>query len=306
MLGPKLGLARTWRDARAARDVDDGARRARRPLADGAARRGRRHPARSREGSDWYTPAPESRLRVIGLFVGADPRHRLPQRRRRCSARPCTRARRSWRFASSLGAGRLRLLRQLLVEHLLLAALGGVARRRCSERGWRAGSRRSWPAGSRRAISTCRPDLNVVLFTVAVSLVVAAAIGVLPALAGRASTCFPLFRARQRGCRACSARRGLWWLIPWQVALGTVLLASAGLLAKTVQHLKHGIAGVGARARVVRRRRVRAICSGRRPHSRIFRNALPHLQTLPGVEVAAFSSGRPLASIRRGRSRSRA
>ena len=82
---------------------------------------------------------------------------------------------------SSLGAGRLRLLRQLLAEHLLLAALGGVA----------GGLLGTWMARALAPLMASRftpgdldvsPDLKVVMFTFGVSLAAAAAIGLLPAL----------------------------------------------------------------------------------------------------------------------------
>ena len=43
------------------------------------------------------------------------------------------------------------------------------------------------------------------------------------------------------GVRRLLRTAGLWWLIPWQVALGTVLLASAGVLSTTVRQLMQGI-----------------------------------------------------------------
>jgi len=84
------------------------------------------------------------------------------------------------------------------------------------------------------------------------------------------------------------------------VALGTVLLASGGLLAKTVEQLKLGIQAT-APERVwfanvdfddLRRPGVRLVDVQERLRQ--------HLQTMPGVEALGFGSGRPLASIRRG------
>ena len=144
-------------------------------------------------GRPWYTPAPENRLRLIGLFsililiiaclnVSTLLGTTVHARQKELAIR------------SSLGAGRLRLLRQLLAEHLLLAALGGVV-------GSLLGS---WMARALAPLMASRftpgdldvsPDLTVVMFTFGVSLAAAAAIGMLPRCGGRGSMHSPPSRA---------------------------------------------------------------------------------------------------------------
>jgi predicted permease len=249
-------------------------------------------------GRQWYTPAPESRLRVIGLFsmlilaigclnISTLLGTTVHSRQKELAIR------------SSLGAGRLRLLRQLLAEHLLLAALGGVV-------GGVLG------VSMARVLATLMasrftpgdidvsPDRNVVLFTIVLSIVAAAGVGLMPALRWSHVNVLPVLQGHTSGLPRLFRSSGLWWLIPWQVALGTVLLASAGLLAKTVQQLKLGI-----HASVPERVWFADVNFGDLERSSAgwadFQERLRlHLQALPGVEVAALSSGRPLASIRRG------
>ncbi len=249
-------------------------------------------------GHQWYTPAPESRLRLIGLFsvlilaigclnVSTLLGTTIQARQKELAIR------------SSLGAGRLRLLRQLLAEHLMLAAIGGAA----------GGLLGSLMARGLAPLMASRftpgdldvsADLNVVLFACGVSLAAAAAIGVMPALRWSRVNTLPALQGQTAGLTRLFRSTGLWWLIPWQVALGTVLLTSAGLLVKTVQQLKLGIQD-SAPERVwfadV------SFDDSQRPAVRLsdFQDRLRrHLQSMPGVESVGLSAGRPLASIRRG------
>ena len=248
-------------------------------------------------GLRWYAPAPESRLRLIGLFsvlilaiaclnVSTLLGTAVHARQKELAIR------------AALGAGRLRLLRQLLAEHLLLAALGGVA----------GGLLGTWMARGLAPLMASRftpgdldvsPDLNVLAFTLAVSLMAAAAIGVMPALRWSRVNTLPALQGQIGGLTGLLRARGLWWLIPWQVALGTVLLTSAGLLARTVHELKLGIqesapervwfADVDFDAR-----------QGSSRLADVQEQLRLHLQALPGIEAVGLSSGRPLSSIRRG------
>ena len=199
---------------------------------------------------------------------------------------------------ASLGAGRLRLLRQLLAEHLVLAALGGVA----------GGLLGTWMARGLAPLMASRftpgdldvsPDLRVVLFTFVVAVAVAGAIGVMPALRWSRVNTLPALQGYGGGLTRSSRSNGLWWLIPWQVALGTVLLASAGLLGKTVSQLKLGIqASAPERVWFAGATFDSANPSPRWSDAR--EQLRQHLALQPGVEAVALTSGRPLSSISRG------
>ena len=249
-------------------------------------------------GRQWYTPAPESRLRLIGVFslltlaiaclnvstlIGTT----VQARQKELAIR------------SSLGAGRLRLLRQLLAEHMFLAALGGVG----------GGLLGTWMARGLAPLMASRftpgdldvsPDVNVALFTFGVAFVAAAAIGVMPAVRWSRVNTLPALQGHTAGLTRLFGSNGLWWLIPWQVAFGTVLLASAGLLGKTVQQLKLGIQASAPErvwfANVT-------FDTTNTPSARMadVRERLRlHLASAPAIEAVALSSGRPLSSISRG------
>ncbi len=248
-------------------------------------------------GRPWYSPAPEGRLRLIVLFsvlilaiaclnvstlIGTT----VQTRQKELAIR------------ASLGAGRLRLLRQLLAEHLVLAALGGVA----------GGLLGSWMARGLAPLMASRftpgdldvsPDLRVVLFTFVVAVAVAAVIGVMPALRWSRVNTLPALQGHRGGLTRVFQSNGLWWLIPWQVALGTVLLASAGLLGKTVSQLKLGIQASAPER--VWFAGVTFDSANPSPHWSDAREQLrQHLTRQSGVEAVGLTSGRPLSSISRG------
>jgi ABC-type antimicrobial peptide transport system permease subunit len=249
-------------------------------------------------GETWYTPAPMQRFRLIVLFAAlilviaclnvvtllASTVH---ARQKELAIR------------ASLGAGRPRLLRQLFVEHLTLAVAGGAL-------GAIAGV---WASRGLVALMASRftpgdvdvsPDWHVVLFAVAVTALVAAGCGLLPALRwSRVSTVASL-HGTTSGMRQILRSTGVWWLVPWQVAFGTVLLMSGGLLLATVHELKRGIES-SAPERVWFADISFADLGDRSPAVEDFYQRLrAHLRTLHGTDVAALSSGRPLASLRRG------
>ena len=248
-------------------------------------------------GRQWYSPAPESRLRLIVVFsvvilaiaclnvstlIGTT----VQARQKELAIR------------ASLGAGRLRLLRQLLAEHLVLAGLGGVA----------GGVLGTWMARGLAPLMASRftpgdldvsPDLRVVLFTFVVAFVAAVAIGVMPAVRWSRVNTLPALQGQAGGLTRLFRSHGLWWLIPWQVALGTVLLASAGLLGKTVHQLKLGIQA-SAPERVWFAGVTFDSANNSARSSDVRERLRQHIALQPGVEAAGLTSGRPLSSISRG------
>jgi predicted permease len=251
-------------------------------------------------GHTWWSPGPDTRLRVVGLFVililviaclnvstllGAT----VHERQKELAIR------------ASLGAGRLRLLRQLLAEQLLLAAAAGVL----------GGIAGVWVA---RGLATLMAsdftpgdldvsfDRNVLLFTLAVSTLTGLAVGTIPALRwSQVNVQAALQGATHSGLQPLRRSAGLWWLIPGQVALGTVLLASAGVLVKTVHQLKMGIEATAPDRVWFADLQRDTDTSETSAAFTEFQNAIrAHLLHMPGVEAAGIANARPLASSSRG------
>jgi predicted permease len=143
-------------------------------------------------------------------------------------------------------------------------------------------------------------DVNVILFTIAVSIAAAGAVGVVPALRWSKVNLLVSLQGGGSGMKRLLRSTGLWWLIPWQVALGTVLLASAGVLAKTVHQLKLGIEASAPDRVWFADLQMSAEPLPAAAFADFLVRLPAHLRTLPGIEAAGLVTGRPLASVRRG------
>ncbi|MDQ3949499.1 MAG: ABC transporter permease [Gemmatimonadota bacterium] len=134
----------------------------------------------------------------------------------------------------ALGAGRGRLVRQLVTENLVLAALGGVVAVGVSRFMLRSASVVSLPGGVSVADLASDLSTRAVAFTFAVACTVGIAFGLLPAL--RASN--PELVGALKDARSTSPRSGLRLrgaLVASQIALCLVLLAGAGLFLRSLQ-----------------------------------------------------------------------
>lgn len=133
------------------------------------------------------------------------------------------------RFA--LGAGRARVIRQLLVENLVLALLGGVAGLGLASVG--GGILRSYGPASIPRLDEIGVDATVVLFAMGISLLLVPLFGILTALRG---TGFNLAQTLRDGSsRGGSDGRGRARrsLVVAQVALSMMLLVTSGLFLRS-------------------------------------------------------------------------
>jgi putative ABC transport system permease protein len=199
---------------------------------------------------------------------------------------------------ASLGAGRVRLLRQLLLEQLLLAAIGGAAGGVLGT--WVSRGLVTFMAGEMTPGDLdVRADRNVILFTIAISILVALTVALIPAIRWSKVNMLVALQGGGSGVKRLLRSAGLWWLIPAQVALGTVLLASAGVLGKTVQQLKLGIESSAPDRVWFANLLVDTLGPAPAEFDDFQARLRAHLRALPGIE-AAIVTGRPLATNRRG------
>ena len=133
----------------------------------------------------------------------------------------------------AIGAGRLRIIRQLMTESLLLAACGTGAGFLLSQWGSRLLVRMLSTAGNPVEIDTS-PDLRLLAFTVAVGVVTALIFGLVPAI--RATRC-GLGPALKENERTTSRHYLAKALVAVQVALSLVLMVGAGLFLGTLRNL---------------------------------------------------------------------
>jgi len=139
----------------------------------------------------------------------------------------------------ALGASRGRIVRQTLIESLLLAAAGGVVGLLLSV--WIGeGLVGLLPTGDSATTLSTTPDLRVGLFTLAVSLLTAVTFGLAPALQGSKPDMNRTLREEagsvSSGAAHARLRKGL---VVAQVALSMLLVAGAGLFSRSLYNLRH-------------------------------------------------------------------
>ncbi len=144
----------------------------------------------------------------------------------------------------ALGAGRTRLIRQLLTESLLIAVAGGVAGIALAS--WcEAAMLSAIPADAGMGGLTSGLNASVLWFAIGVTLVTTILFGLAPAMR---STRVDLQKTlKDQGSSVSEGRSNIRLrkvLIVSQVALTAVLLVAAGLLARTLGNLEHANLGV--------------------------------------------------------------
>ena len=192
----------------------------------------------------------------------------------------------------AIGAGRLHLVRQLLVESLVLGLAGGIA-------GLLTGyaflnALIAWlPPGTPR-LEAVTLDASVLAFTLIIAIGSSVCFGLAPALqlAGNAPV-----TALKEGSANATARSLLRpALVVCEIAVALVLLAGAGLLLRSFQALQQVDPGFPI-DRVLTLGVSLPQTTYPRPAERIafVNEALERLGRLPGVEAVAAGSGVPLA-----------
>jgi len=194
---------------------------------------------------------------------------------------------------TALGAGRSRLIRQLLTESLLLAAMGGVAGMVVALLGVRALVALG-PAELPRA-GAIGVDGPVFAFGIGTTTLIGLIVGLIPAL--RASRSEPQLALKESSQRSVGGhRRTRNALVVVEVALALVLLVSSGLLLRSLQHLFAVAPGFYSSHLLT----MQVQTYGHRYDddaacNRFFAQALEAVRSVPGVSEAAFTSQLPLS-----------
>jgi predicted permease len=144
----------------------------------------------------------------------------------------------------SIGASRLRLVRQLLVESLVLATLGAIAGLIVAVLLTR-GLLSLMPAGTTPLLIDATPDARILLFTLGLTVMTALLFGLLPAF--RASRTDPWTTLKDTAGAVAGGRGSVFvrkGLVVAQVALSCLLLFGAGLFVRSLHNLKSTNTGV--------------------------------------------------------------
>ncbi|HEX6051670.1 MAG TPA: ABC transporter permease [Gemmatimonadaceae bacterium] len=212
-------------------------------------------------------------------------------------ARGATRTR-ELAIRTALGAGRMRLVRQLLVESVVLAVVGGAA-----------GVALAW--GFVRAIGVATTvDLprvdeiglhgSAVIFALLLSIVVGIAVGVAPAVQVRRSALSQSLASGGRATpnRSRAAARDV--LIGVELALAIVLLVGAGLLIRSFSAVVSRDLGFVANDAISAEVSLPAAKYTDQRAIAFYDELVPSLRTIPGVTAVGATNALPLGSSATG------
>jgi len=190
----------------------------------------------------------------------------------------------------SLGASRMRLVQQLLVESLVLSCVGGIAGLALAVFLTR-GLLSLVPSEGQPLLITARPDLRILSFTLGLTFVTAIVFGLLPAL--RASRPDPWTTLKDTMGSIAGTGGSLFLrkgLVTAQVALSFLLLFGAGLFVRSLQNLKGTETGIELDNLVTFQ--IAPALSGYTDQkaAQLDRDLLERLQSAPGVKSASMSA----------------
>jgi len=190
----------------------------------------------------------------------------------------------------SIGASRTRLVRQLLVECILLSACGAALGSVVAY--WLCKILPTWASRSSSPIPlSLAPDARVLCFSAAVAVLTGIAFGLAPAFAG---TRVEPMQALTAGGRAAPTGGAPWTLkqalVGLQVALSLVLLVGAGLFTRTLRNFTELDPGFD-RSHLVNvwfDTHLGGYSQAQLPA--LYRRLIERVETLPGVRSAALAS----------------
>jgi putative ABC transport system permease protein len=184
----------------------------------------------------------------------------------------------------AIGAGRGRIVRQLLIESTLLSLMGAAC-----------GIVVAWlsgrflisliSTGPARVAFDLTPNWHILGFTGAVAIATAVFFGVVPAL--RATAAEPSAALKDDATMSGSRSRLLPFLVSAQVALSLVLLVGAGLFGRTLQNLQNLDPGFRADGVLLVNLEAR--------QAAVSQQLADDLLRLPGVVAASVSTHTPLS-----------
>jgi putative ABC transport system permease protein len=194
---------------------------------------------------------------------------------------------------ASLGAGRGRLVRQLLTESVLLSVLGGAG-----------GMALAWalirvapsiiPAETLPAGLTLALDWRVTVFAAAVSLATGILFGLAPAWQVAKTSLADALRGGGRSATSGSSRL-LGGLATVEIAIAVMVVASAGLFLRTLERLGQTDPGYHAE-NVLTMRMILPLSRYPTPDRALafYEAALRDIESIPGVRMASFGGSLPL------------
>jgi predicted permease len=198
----------------------------------------------------------------------------------------------------ALGSSRARIVRQSLIETLLLSLAGGLL-----GLGIAFGATRALIVfvshGNANIAMSSRPDMRVLLFTLAVSLLTGLLFGLAPALSAARIGAANTLSSSARTAQSSGGKSAHFWpkaLVTAQVMLSLLLLVGAGLFLRTLRNLQNQDYGFERTHLLLAD--FNAQFAGYKPSQvpGLHQQLIERLSALPGVRSAALSATPPIGN----------
>ena len=194
---------------------------------------------------------------------------------------------------AALGAGRIRIIRQLLTESLLLSFAGGVAGTLLAAWGVRALSTivpANFPRRDEISI-----DLWVLGFTLLISVLTGVVFGLGPAMTSAKVNLTEALKAGGRNTAGAPSHRLRNLLVIAEISLALVLLIGASLMIQSFLRLQNVNAGFKTDHRLTMEVSLPPTSYPRAQRPAFFQQLLERTSKLPGVEAIAAAKHLPLS-----------
>ena len=199
---------------------------------------------------------------------------------------------------ASLGAGRLRMIRQLLTESLLLSAAGGASGLFVGALGARALVALFPGRDPVPRLDQAHLDSAVLLFTLAVTAIAGVVFSLVPALQATRSNLTVALNESGRG-NSSGTRSGRVGnlLVVAETALSLILLVGAGLMLRSLQRLTSVDPGFDPDRVLTLRVPLPPDITGKAQQAAYYTRILDRLASLPGLHSAGLIAPLPLAGV---------
>jgi len=191
----------------------------------------------------------------------------------------------------ALGAGRRRLIRQMLNESLLLSLLGGLAGILCAR--WLLSALIKLAPPNLARLDDVQLSGRVLLFTAGITLLTGLMFGLLPAWSATRTNSAVVFN--QRSSTSGPLRRRLFdGLLVAEIALALMVVTGAGLMTRTMYKIAHVDPGFQSDHVLTMRLDVQDPKYNATKLESFQRDVLTNVKAIPGVESAALTLSLPI------------
>lgn len=194
----------------------------------------------------------------------------------------------------AIGASRWRIVRQLLVESLVLAGAGAAAGAGLAS--WLSrGLVALFATGGAAVFVDLRTDWRILGFAAGLGVLTCLLFGLMPAIRATRTAPGQVMKAGSRGTSDDRQRSRLRRaLVVGQIALSLVLVAAALLFAGTLHNLRHAASGMETRRVVDAEITIRPADVPETGRAALMRELVARMSRIPGVEAAASTAEVPL------------